>query len=75
MKNEKSGLIYEYNNINDLTNKMKLLFENDKLCIEYGKNAKKQAIEFYSSEVYYKKIISLYDKLLKEKCKNGRKKA
>lgn len=67
VKNEKSGLAYKYNDIDDLANKMKILFENEEMTKMYGENAKKQAIELYTSEVYYKKINDIYEKLIKTK--------
>ena len=67
VKNEKSGLIYEYNNIDDLVEKMNILFENEDLTKLYGKNAKEQANRLYKSEVHYNKVNQVYKKLLKTK--------
>ncbi len=64
VKNESSGLVYKYDNVEELTKKMILLFENKELIKEYGKNAKKQAKELYGKEKYYNKIYNIYIKLL-----------
>lgn len=63
VKNEQSGLTYKYDDVNDLSSKMKLLFDNDKLVKQYGENAKRQAQEEYGKEKYYEKIINIYNKI------------
>ena len=63
--NEKSGLIYDYNDIEDLKAKMQLLFYNQDLTFQLGNNAKKQTIKLYSKESYYKEIMQIYKKLNK----------
>ena len=66
VKDNKCGLIYEYDDIDDLADKMKKLFENEILVKEFGKNAKEDANRLYSKEIYYKKIINIYNRLLKK---------
>ena len=63
--NDRSGLTYKYDDIEDLSNKMKKLFKNEELVKEFGTNAKKQANELYGKDVYYKNIMSIYEKLVK----------
>lgn len=63
--NDRSGLTYKYDDIEDLSNKMKELFKNEELVKEFGTNAKKQANELYGKDVYYKNIMSIYEKLVK----------
>ena len=65
VKNEQSGLTYKYDDIDDLANKMETLFNNEELVTEYGANAKKQANELYGKDMYYKNIMSIYEKLVK----------
>ena len=62
-----NGLLYKYDSISDLEAKMKILYENPELAKQYGANAKKIAIENYGKEKYYKQIINIYNKVLKEK--------
>ena len=64
VKDQISGLIFQYDSVKDLSDKMKLLFENDKLVKNLGENAKKQAIKEYDKNVYYGKIINIYEKLV-----------
>ena len=63
--NDRSGFTYKYDDIEDLSNKMKKLFKNEELVKEFGTNAKKQANELYGKDVYYKNIMSIYEKLVK----------
>ena len=61
-----NGLLYKYDSISDLEAKMKILYENPELAKQYGKNAKKIAIDNYGKEKYYNQIIDIYNKVLKE---------
>lgn len=63
--NDRSGLTYKYDSVDELSNKMKELFKNEELIKEFGTNAKKQANELYGKDVYYKNIMSIYEKLVK----------
>lgn len=65
VKNEQSGLTYKYDDIDDLASKMATLFNIEELVTEYGANAKKQANELYGKDMYYKNIMSIYEKLVK----------
>ena len=67
IKDRTNGLLYKYDSISDLESKMKILYENPELAKQYGKNAKKRAIDDYDKEKYYNKIIDIYSKVLKEK--------
>ena len=67
VKDKENGLIYKYDDVNELTEKLNLLFENDKLVREYSKNAKEYAKKEYSTESYYKKLISIYNKVKEQK--------
>lgn len=64
VKNKENGLIYKYDDIDELTDKLNLLFENDKLVKEYSKKAKEYAKKEYSIEVYYKKLINIYENII-----------
>ena len=63
VKDKENGLIYKYDDVNELTEKLNLLFENDKLVEEYSKNAKEFAKKEYSPENYYKKLMNIYNKV------------
>ena len=65
VKNNKNGLIYKYNNVDELTEKMNKLFEDKNLADELGKEAKKIAEEEFSKERYYTEIINIYEGVIK----------
>lgn len=65
VKNNESGLIYKYDDINDLANKIKSLFEDENKVKQFSINAKQQAIENYDKNNYYNKIIKIYEKFIK----------
>lgn len=55
---------YVYNNIEELTEKMKKLLDEKDLSEKMGKNAKNSAIERFSRDTYYNKILKLYKELI-----------
>lgn len=62
----KNGLIYKYDDIDELKEKMKKLFCDRKLADNLGVNAKEHARLEYDKEGYYKEIINLYNKAIKK---------
>ena len=67
VKDKQSGLIYKYDDIEELTSKMQELFSDKKLAEKLGNNAKQQATKLYDSNTYYEKILEIYNQLLKER--------
>lgn len=63
----KTGLVYKFDDIDDLSNKMKIFFEDAKLAEQFGKNAKEEAKELYGKEKHYEKIMEIYQKLCGDK--------
>ena len=63
---------YIYNNIEELTEKIKKLLDDKKLAEEMGKNAKNIIKREYSSDDYYKAIMNIYNKVIGDE-KNERK--
>ena len=66
INDNENGFIYHYNDINELRDKMEKLFSDKKLVDKFGKKSKELAKENYSMEKYYKEIMKIYDKILKE---------
>ena len=66
VKNNETGLIYKYDDINDLTDKMIVLFEDKNKAEEMGKNAKEIAKSKFSKDAYYDKIIKIYEGVMKD---------
>ena len=67
VKDNENGLIYKYNDIKELKNKMQELFDNKEEAIRLGKIAKESAKKDFSKELYYNKIMSVYEGVLKRK--------
>lgn len=59
------GLIYEANNILELTKKLRILWKNDSICIAMGKKARLFVFENFNDTVFYEQLISNYKKVLK----------
>ena len=56
-----------YNTVEELTEKMNLLFENEDLVKQFSKKSKELAKSNYDREVYYNKLKQIYDKVIKER--------
>lgn len=63
----KTGLLFKSGNVDDLKSKIEWLYKRPEKIKEFGKNAKIKAEKEFSSELYYKKIISLYRKTILER--------
>ena len=59
----KNGFIYT--TVEELTDKMNILFEDKKLVEKFGKESKNLAKKNYDREVYYKKIEKIYKDIIK----------
>lgn len=59
-----TGFLFEPGNSQDLASKMKLLWESPDLCREMGRAGREKAIQEYSEDVYYKRLMILYRKAL-----------
>jgi glycosyltransferase involved in cell wall biosynthesis len=60
-----NGFTYEYNNIQELANKLQILFKDNELVKSMGDKAKNNAKKLYSKNTYYDKIIKIYEQVLK----------
>ncbi|GAG98731.1 unnamed protein product [marine sediment metagenome] len=60
----KNGLLFEPGNIEDLRKKILYLIENPKLIIPMRRYAREIAEKKYSSEVGYKNLMQIYNRLL-----------
>lgn len=56
-----------YNTVDELAQKMNLLFEDEELVNRFGKKSKELAKQNYNREVYYNKLKQIYDKVIKER--------
>lgn len=67
IKEGENGLIYTYDHLEELTDKINKLFHQQDLVEKLGKSAKEKARKLYAKQEYYDKIIAVYKKLIKEK--------
>lgn len=56
-----------YNTVDELAQKMNLLFEDEELVNKFSKKSKELAKQNYNREVYYNKLKQIYDKVIKER--------
>jgi len=63
IKHEKSGLLFESGNKNDLENKIIWSIRNPKKIRKIGDLAREEVFAKYNSEKYYKKIIKIYERI------------
>jgi len=60
-----NGLLFEPGNVEDLAEKIKYLYHHPLLAQKMGISARKKVEEKYSEEEYYKKLLGIYDNLIK----------
>jgi len=66
VEHNKTGLLFEPANIEQLKECIMKYRNNPDLVIEHGKNAYNKAIDNYSQEKYYESLLSIYNRYLKE---------
>lgn len=64
VKDDVNGYTYTYDCIDDLTDKLRILFENDEKVNEFSNNSKRLYKENYSAEAYYNKLMTVYNKYI-----------
>lgn len=57
-----TGFLFETGNSEDLAEKIRHLWDNPELCLQMGQAARKKALREYSSDRYYERLISIYEK-------------
>jgi glycosyltransferase involved in cell wall biosynthesis len=61
-----NGLLFEAKNLHDLSNKMKLLYENRNFRIELGMNGKSFMMKTQNAHENNKKLLNLFERVLHE---------
>lgn len=64
VKDDENGFLFEADSKQQLKEKMQILFANDNKANEFSKNSHKLYIENYTSDVYYSKLINIYNTFL-----------
>ena len=57
-----TGLLFEPGNSEELSSKMKHLWDNPDLCKKMGQAGREKAIREYNKNIYYKRLIAAYKK-------------
>lgn len=65
VQNQFTGITYKFDDIEELSLNMDVLFSDEELAERLGDNAKEQARKLYTKNVYYDKIIKIYTDLIK----------
>ena len=65
VKHEETGLVFNSSNIDELTEKMDILFNNPELAQKLGNKAKELANKIYTKDYYYGEIIKIYERVVK----------
>ena len=64
IEDKRTGLFFEPGNSNDLSEKIKWMFENDDLLIQMGKNARTEFEEKYTAEKNFEIILKIYNQVI-----------
>lgn len=62
IENDKTGYLYEYNNVQELKDTLNKMFNTDKYQ-ELSDNAKEYAKKYFSKEEYYNRLIKIYEEV------------
>lgn len=63
VKEDETGLLFEPGNADDLSEKIKYLFDNPELCREMGNKCIKFVKDNHSTEKHYQRLMEIYSKL------------
>ena len=64
IENNKTGLIFESRNVEELSEKINYFLNNPKLLKNFGKNARNKAETEFSPEIHYRKMFEKYNRLV-----------
>ena len=60
-----TGLLFQFNDAGDLTEKIQRLWNDPKLCREMGMAAREKAENIYSPDIFYQKLMNICEGALK----------
>lgn len=61
--NNRNGFLFRYKDYNKLSHNINALYNNTELCIDMGKEARRDVKAIYNKDIYYRKIVSLISAL------------
>ncbi len=59
-----TGFLFEPGNADDLTQKIRYLWDRPELCHRMGQAARRKVLQEYSPQKYYKRLMSVYSKAI-----------
>ena len=62
----KTGLLFNIKDVNDLSQKVSLLMNNPILCEQYGNNGYNKLYEEYGAEMHYQKLLNVFNIVLEK---------
>jgi len=60
-----TGVLFEPGNADDLSEKMRYLWERPELCHKMGQAGHEKALREYSSERYYERLLTAYENAIR----------
>jgi len=67
VRQNETGLLFEFRNANDLAGKADYLFENRNEAVRMGENAGRELESVYGAEGHYERLMEVFDKFTGEK--------
>jgi len=64
VKDGENGFLFEPGNIEDCTEKIQTLWNNTKLTVDMGKQARRRVEKYYNSTGHYNRLMRIYTRLL-----------
>ena len=65
LDNNKNGLLFEMKNEQDLAEKINRLFNEQKLSVELGRNAREKVFRDHGPDKHYEDLLGVFEKLIK----------
>lgn len=60
-----TGMLFEPNDAKDLASRMQLLWNNHSLCQKLGQAGRRKALQEFSEDAYYQRLMSVYQRAIK----------
>jgi glycosyltransferase involved in cell wall biosynthesis len=60
-----TGLLFETGNADDLTEKIRYLWERPELCHKMGQAGREKVLQEYSPKRYYERVLTVYEKAIR----------
>ena len=71
VEDEETGLLFELGNAEQLTEKIRRLWNDPALCRQLGEAGRRKAEQEYSEETYYQSLMAIYEKAIEVNARRG----